>query len=429
MKRRDTATPALLRRINAGVVLDALRAHAEMSVSDLVGRTDLSRPTVDAAVVDLVRLGLATEADGELDASPSPRRGRPARRFRFRADAGHVLGVDIGEEDVHVAVTNLDGDIKAERSRTVRLESSRRQRLHAVRTTVRTALAAAGVLPADLLVAVAGTPGIVDPAAGRVVFCTAMPEWSDLDLAAELRQTFGCDVLVENDANLAAVGESWRGVAGRCHNVVFFLLGARIGAGLLVDGRLVRGHGGGAGELGFLDLWEESRTNRGEIATASAERVAALVGWGGRRPSRASLRPADDRENLSWGVETRPLIEAALAGDRRSRAALERFVASAGYALATVALLLSPELIVIGGGTAADEVLIGPLRDMLGQLVGRKVATPPRLEASTLGARAVVLGAVRHALESVESRLLERFYANEPANAVAASGGNARGLA
>jgi predicted NBD/HSP70 family sugar kinase len=423
MKRRDTATPALLRRINAGVVLDALRTRAEMSVSELVGRTDLSRPTVDAAVVDLVRLGLATGVDGDQGRAPLPRRGRPARRFRFRADAGHVLGVDIGEEDVHVAVTNLDGDIKAERSRVVRLESTRRQRLQVVRTTVKAAMAAADVVPADLLVAVAGSPGIVDPAAGRVTFCTAMPDWSDFDLAELLGQAFGCAVLVENDANLAAVGESWRGVAHQCRNVVFFLLGARIGAGLLVDGRLVRGHGGGAGELGFLDLWEESRTNRGEVAAASSELVSELVGWGGTRPSRASLRPADDRENLSWGVETRPLIEAALAGDRAARAALERFVASAGYGLATMALLLNPELIVVGGGTAADEVLIDPLRQILARLVSSKVAAPPRLEASTLGARAVVLGAVRHALESVESRLLERFYANAPANVFGGSGG------
>ena len=410
MKRRDTATPALLRRINAGVLLDMLRTCDEMSVSELAARTDLSRPTVDAAVVELVRLGLAEESANGRDDAPPARRGRPARRFRFRADAGYVLGVDIGEEDVHVAVTNLNGEIVAERVRPVGVDFSRRRRLQAVRTTARTALAAAGVAAANLQVVVAGSPGIVDPRSGRVTFCRAMPEWSDFDLGAHLRQVFDCPVVVENDANLAAVGEAWRGVAHRCSNVVFFLLGTRIGAGLLVDGGLVRGHGGGAGELGFLDLWEDTRTTSGELAAASAEVVADLVGWGDRRPHRASLRRRDDQESLSWGVETRPVIEAALAGDRQARAALERFVAGAGYALVTMSLLLSPELIVIGGGTAADEVLIEPLRRLLDRLLGSRVATPPRLEASTLGARSVVLGAVRHALERVEARLLERSY-------------------
>ena len=413
MKRRDTATPALLRRINAGVVLDTLRGCEESSVSEIVVRTDLSRPTVDAAMGDLVRLGLVAESGTEVNGTPLPRRGRPARRFRFRADAGHVLGVDIGEEVVHVAVTNLDGQVVAERVRQVRLDLSRRRRLEAIRTTAAAALGAADVRASDLLIAVAASPGIVDPEAGRVVFCTAMPHWSDFDLATLLRDAFGCPVRVENDANLAVVGEAWRGVARGRGNVVFFLLGARIGAGLLVDGRLVRGHGGGAGELGFLDLWEESRTVRGEIARNSADLVADLVGWGGRRPSRSSLRRPDDDASLSWAVETAPVIEAAYAGDRQARAALERFLANAGYALGTMALLLSPELIVVGGGTAADEVLIDPLRQLLDRLLRSRVATPPRLEASTLGARAVVLGAARHALEDVDSRLLESFYARE----------------
>ena len=384
-----------------------------MSVSELAASTELSRPTADAAMVDLVRLGLAVEVDGDAAEASQRRRGRPARRFRFRADAGHVLGVDIGEEDVHVAVANLGGEIVAERARTVALDSSRRRRLTAVRAAVRSALSAVPTRSQALLVATAASPGIIDPESGRVSFCTAMPDWSDFDLAAPLRAWLGCPVLVENDANLAAVGETWCGVARECSNVVFFLLGSRIGAGLLVDGRLVRGHGGGAGELGFLDLWEESRTVRGDLARESANLVADLVGWGGRLPSRSSLRQPDDDASLSWGVEIRPVIESAVAGDRSARAALERFVASAGFGLVTMSFLLSPQLIVVGGGTAADEMLIEPLRAILDRLVRGKGALPSRLEASTLGTRAVVLGAVRHALEHVDSRLLESFYATE----------------
>jgi predicted NBD/HSP70 family sugar kinase len=411
MQPPDTgATPALLRRINAGLILNLLRVADELSVSELTMRTDLSRPTVDAAIADLVRLGLVTESGASADGGSNRRRGRPARRFRFRATAGHVLGIDIGEDDVHVAVTDLRGGIVAERDRAVGVDFSRRRRLRAVQATVDRALAEAGI-PADQLLAVAvASPGVVDPTSERVVFCTAMPDWSDFDLGAVLRPSFDCRVLVENDANLAAVGECWQGAARDCNDVIFFLLGSRVGAGVVVDGRLVRGHRGGAGELGFLDLWEQTRTIRGEVASGAADVVADLVGWGARRPSRGSLRQADDQASLSWGTETRPVIEAALSGDRPARAALERFLANAGYASATIALLLSPELIVVGGGTAADDVLVDPLRVLLGRLVRGRVATPPRLEASTLGARAVMLGAVRHALEDVESRLLETFY-------------------
>jgi predicted NBD/HSP70 family sugar kinase len=413
MQPRDTgATPALLRRLNAGLILNLLRAADELSVSELAMRTDLSRPTVDAAIMDLVRLGLVAESGADTARGSLRRRGRPARRYRFRATAGHVLGIDIGEEEVRVAVTDLRGSIVAERVRTVEVDLSRRRRLRAVLTAAHGALRAARIPAGHLLAVAAASPGVVDPATEQIVFCKAMPEWTDFDLGAVLRPAFDCRVLVENDANLAAVGECWQGVAQDCDDVLFFLLGTRIGAGIVVNGRLVRGHRGGAGELGFLDLWEETRTTRGEIAAGAADAVADLVGWGPRRPSRASLRQPDDRESLSWGTETRPVIEAALSNDHQARSALERFLANAGYASVTIALLLSPELIVVGGGTAADDVLIDPLRLLLERLVRGRVATPPRLEASTLGARAVMLGAVRHALEDVESRLLETFYAS-----------------
>ncbi|GAA2760296.1 ROK family protein [Actinopolymorpha rutila] len=410
MQVSDPATPALLRRINARTVLDTLRGtEVDWSVAEVATSTELSRPTVDAAMADLVRMGAVVEASGPASAPARPRRGRPARRFCFRAGAGHLLGVDVAEESVHAAVADLAGDLVAERTRGVDREAGRRCRLRVVRATVRAVLAAAGVRAGDVLTAVVGTPGTVDADAGRVRFCTALPEWSDLDLAASLRSAFGCPVLVENDANLAAVGEAWRGVAVGCRDIAFLLLGSRTGAGFVVDGRLLRGHGGGAGELGFLDLWEESRTARGDVARASAELVTEFVGWGSRRPSRHSLRRPEDRESLSWGVETRPLIDAASGGSREARAALERFVAGAGYALVTVALLVSPELVVIGGGTAADEVLVDPLRRITQRLLRGRIATPPRVAASALGERAVVLGAVRRGLDDVEPRLLDWF--------------------
>ncbi|MET9022969.1 ROK family protein [Actinopolymorpha sp. NPDC004070] len=415
MQVSDPATPALLRRINARTVLDTLRAlhtpHEEpdLSVAEVATRTELSRPTVDAAMADLVRLGAVVEETGPASAPTRPRRGRPARRFRFRAAAGHLLGVDVAEESVHAVVADLAGDLVAERTRRVDRAAGRRLRLRVVRATVRAALSAPGVCAGDVLTAVVGTPGTVDAEAGRVRFCTALPEWSDLDLAASLRSAFGFPVLVENDANLAAVGEAWRGAAVGCRDIAFLLLGPRTGAGFVVDGRLLRGHGGGAGELGFLDLWEESRTARGDVARVSAELVAEFVGWGSRRPSRDSLRRPEDRERLSWGVETRPLIEAASGGSGEARAALERFLAGAGYGLVTVALLVSPELVVVGGGTAADEVLVDPLRRITHQLLRGRIATPPRVVASTLGERAVVLGAVRRGLDDVEPRLLDWF--------------------
>src|SRR3954468_1773639 len=107
----EIATPKLLRRLNAGLVLDALRDGGEMRVTELVALTGLSRPTVDAVAGDLVRLGWVSEAAAEA------RRGRPARLLSFRAEAGYVAGVDIGEVKVRAAVADLRGEVVAERVR------------------------------------------------------------------------------------------------------------------------------------------------------------------------------------------------------------------------------------------------------------------------------------------------------------------------
>src|SRR5262245_38517776 len=103
-----SATPRLLRRLNAQSVLDAMRADGPRRVTELVASTGLSRPTVDAVADDLVRLGWVAESAGEA------RRGRPARVLEFRADAGYVCGLDIGEVKVRAAVANLAGDVVSE---------------------------------------------------------------------------------------------------------------------------------------------------------------------------------------------------------------------------------------------------------------------------------------------------------------------------
>src|SRR3954451_19689551 len=104
------ATTRLLRRLNAERVLHALRETGPLRVTELVARTGLSRPTVDAVAADLVRLGWLEEIAAE-----PPRRGRPARSLAFRADAGYVAGLDIGELKVRAAVADLRGEIIGER--------------------------------------------------------------------------------------------------------------------------------------------------------------------------------------------------------------------------------------------------------------------------------------------------------------------------
>src|SRR3954447_10239579 len=255
---REPATPRLLRRMNAQRVLDVLRAAEEpLRVTELVARTGMSRPTVDAVADDLVRLGWLEERGAE-----SPRRGRPARELCFRASAGYIAALDIGEVKVRGAVADLAGSVVAERVRM--FEGG--DRLPVIRRTVRATLKDAGVTREQLLLSCVGCTGPMDPATGRVLFSDVFPDGFDLEAA--LAGTLGRPIVIENDCNLAVIGERWCGAAAGLDDIVTVLAGERIGAGILVGGQVLRGHAGAAGELAFLG---------GAEAEANAHGIAQFV--------------------------------------------------------------------------------------------------------------------------------------------------------
>jgi predicted NBD/HSP70 family sugar kinase len=373
-QRRTAATPRLLRHLNADLVLDALRGADALSVTELASRTELSRPTVDAVVDDLARLGWIGEV-AELEEARRSQRGRPPRRLRYRADAGYVAAVDIGEHKVRAAVADLRGEIVAERLTDNLFQLDGRARLAAVRRAARQTLKAAGLPAGTLLGATVGCTGGIDDDS-NVLFTSAFPGLERVNLKRELGRVFDCEVLVENDCNLAAIAERWKGIAQGVDDVICVLAAERLGAGIVLEGRLIRGHAGLAGEMPFLGAYEEE---------SGAEGIADLV----RRFT---------------GEEPEAVFEAAQRGDSIAQQAIERSARAAGRAIVTMALLLNPEVVVISGGVAAaGETLVAPLRRQLEQ----SVRMPPRLEASPLAARGPLIGAIRHALDAVETRLLD----------------------
>jgi predicted NBD/HSP70 family sugar kinase len=361
--------------MNGGLVLDALRATGPLAVTDLVERTHLSRPTVDAVADDLVRLGFVSEVGPVAET----RRGRPARRLAFRADAGYVAGLDIGEKKVRTAVADLRGDVVAERRHDfAQSERSGRKRLGIVRRTVTATIADAGIDPAALRATCVGCTGGLDDASGAVLFSSAFPGLRHVNLREEIAPVVGDGpVYLENDANLAAIGERWLGVARGIDDVICVLASERMGAGIVVDGRLVRGHAGAAGEMAFLGAYEQHH---------GAEGIAQLA---------RTLAGAPDAETV---------FAAARAGDPRALVIVERSLHFAGRAIVTMALVLNPELVVVAGGVSeAGDILLTPLRRRLADMA----RLPPRIELSTLGARVALLGAVRHALDRIEPALLD----------------------
>ena len=245
----QAGTPASMRALNQRLVLDRLRGHGEATRPQIAGDTGLSKPTVGQALLDLEQHGLV-RAIGRSSARP----GRAAVIYRTAPDAGHIVGVDVGRRVIHVAVADLEGAIVA------RLEQPNRSRsgamlLRTTRESVERAIAEAGLAPRDIVVTVLGTPGIPDVASGTVHRAPNLPGWERRGLLHELVSTLGADgseVIVENDANLCAVGEHALGAARGVDVIACLTVGTGIGMGILVNGKLFRGAHGAAGEIADL---------------------------------------------------------------------------------------------------------------------------------------------------------------------------------
>jgi len=405
--QRPTPTSLLLRRMTASAVLDALRSGGPMTGSDLIDATGLARPTIHVVCNDLIRLGWIRETGNRRPAGDR-RRGRPARCYEFQSRAGFVLGVDATDR-VTVRLADLRGDRVAESGEPLaHISVPADDRVAAVGRHIGRVLARAGVEPSRVLAVTVGVPTSVD-ADGRPLGREAyLPGLPGRDLGPEIGGRFGWPVLVENDANLAAWGERWRGVAAGVDDLVVMLADERLGSGLFSDGRPVRGHRGGAGELRFFELVERVGSTYGMawlVRTLGADAVAALGPSGPAGPKGGRGRVLWD---LAGGdpaaVEAGTVLKAARAGDEVALEVVDEVADRMAHAVAAVAGLLNPELVVIAGAVAdAGDLFLGRIRD---RLVPDLIDLPPRLAMSSLGDQAVVVGAVRMALDHVEASLL-----------------------
>ena len=254
------------------------------------------------------------------------------------------------------------------------------------------ALDSVGATPESVLAVCAGIAAPVDRN-GEVLVTQHFWGLFDVGLKSALRDRRGWTVLLENDANLAALGDRWRGAAAGVDDVVVILASERLGSGVIDGGRLLHGRGGGAGELAFLDMLEGVGDTFGIAALARGWAADALVG-----KARTSLR------DHAGGAEAEQVFAAAAAGDAVALKILERIADRMARVIGAVATIINPELVVIGGAVANSAgVLLEPIAERL----TKYTVTPPRVAVSPLGDSIVTVGAVRCALDYVEKNTLD----------------------
>ena len=392
MPKTSAATPPLLRRVNAGKLLGVLSNAGVMTGTGLIEATGLTRATVHAVCNDLIEMGWVVELDPVRDDTTV---GRPSRRFEFNSQAGHVLGIDVGAAKTTVLVANLRGETKAKTVRSFAGVEAPADRTEVVNEAVVEAMTTAGVTDTDVIAAGVGVAAPVDRG-GNILADDEFWRRFDSGLTARLTKVHGWPALLENDANLAVLGEHWRGQGREADDLIVLLSSERFGSGLMDSGRLLHGSRGGAGEMVYLKLVEGVGDTHG-IARIARERGAEAV-----------ADPAVDtvlRDLAGTDPVTAELVfTAAAKGDAVAAEILEDVACRTARVVATLGILFNPELVVIGGAVAeAAQSLLPSIEKQL----PTHTSTPPRVAASTLGDTIVAVGAVRHALNYVEQNALD----------------------
>ncbi|WP_218917351.1 ROK family transcriptional regulator [Luteipulveratus mongoliensis] len=399
-----SGTP-VLRRINTAAVLEVARGAAPraLRIAELAKLTGLTRPTVANAVEALRDTGWVVQREPDLGA---PAMGRPALRYALNPRAAFVLGIDIGPHAVAACVADVTGQRCALERRTVPTAKplDATVLLQVIDEATSAAVEAAGVRPGDISGIVAASPGIVDSPRGTVRIAPSVPGWPDLPFLSWLSSKYPCPAVVENDANAAAI-EIAAGREAVGETILALQWGTRLGAGLIIEGRLHRGRSFAAGEIGFIAP-SDSPSDTPLDSTASGP-LEQSIGADGivqraedaarRSPNShlaAALRAADpDRRAVA--------VFDAAGRDPVAAAVVQEVAQQLARAIAPVVLALDPDVVVIGGGVARAG---SPLTDAVSSELSQRVLSAPAVEVSSLVEDAVVAGAVRLALQEVWRR-------------------------
>jgi glucokinase len=368
--------------VNEFLVLDAIRSAGQATRPQLGRSLGLSQASVSRIVRRLLAQGLVTEEPG-----PSDGVGRNRDVLRFNRRAGAVIAIDLGGTKCHGALADLAGDVVREDVRPTFADGSPARSLVSSISVLRAAAVADG-LPVKAVSV--GVPAVINPDTGLV---DAGPNvnWHGFDLMGLLHDELDEPFVVENDVNLAGLGEAWRGGGAGIGSFVTLSLGTGIGAAVVLEGGLIRGRHNAAGEIGYLI------TGRSQLRKRSATGLEGLIS-GTALVNRAQqlIKARPDRTRLDAGAVTPPLLfQSAAAGDPVARMVIGELVDQVAIAVAAVAALLDPHRVILDGSIGRA---LGPYLPKIDALVRRTTYRAPELTISALGPNATVIGGIAAAL-------------------------------
>jgi predicted NBD/HSP70 family sugar kinase len=389
MQRRP-GTPSLLRELNDRSALELLLAGGPMTRAQLGEHTGLSKVTASQALARLGERGLVAVAGEQAGG-----RGPNAALYAVIPSSAYVAGLHVERDEISAGVADVTGNVVTKISVN---PATADDPVALVRNAVMAACDSAGVAPESLRAFVIGTPGVLDPRTGDPRLAVNLPAWHEGVLDA-LRSDLGRPVTLENDVNLAALAEQSVGAAAGVSDFVLVWIGVGLGLATVLGGRVHRGVGGAAGEIGYLPVpgvpLPEDVTHP---ATGAFQR---LVGAQALLPLAAQY----GFNQATAAAAVTAAVAAADAGEERGGAFLGELAGRVATGVAAISVVLDPGLVVLGG----DVGLAGgtALAERVASEVGRICPARPTVVPSAVTGGPVLRGAILAAVDQARSELLD----------------------
>jgi len=384
-----TITSSDMREINRSAILEIIRRESPISRSAIAERLDVSLPTVMRIVEELVEEGFV-RPQGNTEWSG----GRRRPLLEFNADGYLVLGVDMGGTKMYGAISDLGGNILDE----VNIGhhgTSGQECFNQLTTLIDSLLASPSVEGRRILGIGVGAPGVTLHKEGIVTWAYTL-HWDNFPLKAKLARLYDLPITVDNDVNLAALGELWFGAGQDAQDMILIAIGTGIGAGVIINGVLYRGAKEASGEIGNMIPGREF-LGKNYLDFGALESVASGTGIAGR--ARSFLQSQRDLAELE-ALTAEDVFDAARLKQEWAWTIINETVDYLAIAIANLVASFDPELIVLGGGVSRSaDLLIEPIM----QRINGIIPNPPKLVVSSLGLRATVMGAITNVLHNTSN--------------------------
>ena len=362
-----------------------LGQHEPVTRPEVAHACHLSRPTVFTAMERLEDLQLVSEV-GQRSGVP----GRSASLYEVRTDAALIAGIDIGGSNLRVALSNARGQLLAETREATAASGGRAVLTQAV-DLVKTMREGTTLAAAALNVVGVSVPGVVAADGATVHYAWNIGQPEPFDFRTPLLAGLRAPVVLDNNVNLAALGEQWQGAAQQLRTFAVIAVGTGVGAGIVHEGQLLRGAHGGAGEVAFLPLNPDYR----RLRAASPDEAGGLM-----LLHTAQARPGWHDDAAPTSVEE--LFARAADGEQPAMELVEEESQRIAAIAASICAIVDPETVILTGGVGANAALVA----RAGELINELAPFPPAVIRSALGERASLVGALAVAVRTAQHDLM-----------------------